>query len=207
MFALLTTGCTIEKVDDSDDSDVTQDIQQIESPPEEEFPFENITEEGKNYFAIIKTNMGDFKIEFFADKVPMTVSNFIILAKEDYFDGILFHRVIDQFMIQGGDPEGTGMGGPGYQFPDEFHKELSNLKGTISMANSGPDTNGSQFFINLVDNTQLDYDKEPSTSKHAVFGKVVEGMDVVEEIGKVETGALDKPIEDVVIEDVIIEEN
>jgi len=131
--------------------------------------------------------------------MPVTAGNFEKLAEEGFYDGVIFHRVIPDFMIQGGDPTGTGMGGPGYKIEDEFVAGHSNVRGTIAMANAGPNSGGSQFFINLVDNGFLDYDKEPLTSKHPVFGKVVDGMDVVDEIAGVETGAGDKPIEDVVI--------
>lgn len=147
---------------------------------------------------LLKTSMGDVKIEL-DPNMPITSGNFEKLVNEDFYDGTIFHRVIDGFMIQGGDPNGDGTGGPGYTIKDEFTKDNSNLRGTIAMANRGPDTGGSQFFINLVDNTHLDYDKGPLTSKHPVFGKVIEGMDVVDAIGKVETGPMDKPLEDVVI--------
>ena len=143
--------------------------------------------------------MGDIKIEL-DPNMPITAGNFEKLVSEGYYDGIIFHRVIDGFMIQGGDPDGDGTGGS-EAIQDEFSEGNSNLRGTISMANKGPNTGSSQFFINLVDNTNLDFDKEPLTSKHPVFGKVVEGMDVVDAIGKVQTGAGNKPVEDVVIEE------
>ena len=141
----------------------------------------------------LQTNMGDIVIELY-DDMPITARNFEKLVKEGFYDGVIFHRVIDGFMIQGGDPEGTGMGGPGYTIKDEFtHKGGNkNSRATISMANAGPNTGGSQFFINLVNNNFLD-------SKHPAFGKVVEGMNVVDKIAKVETGANDKPLEDVKI--------
>ena len=129
--------------------------------------------------------------------MPITANNFFRLAQEDFYDGLIFHRVISGFMIQGGDPKGNGSGDPGYSIPDEFTNDNKNNKGTLSMANSGPDTGGSQFFINLVDNNFLD-------DKHPVFGRVVSGMEVVEAIGKIETSDNEKPIEDVVIEDIII---
>ncbi len=148
---------------------------------------------------MFETNKGNFVIEL-ADNMPITTGNFVKLVNEGFYDGVIFHRVIPNFMIQGGDPEGTGMGGPGYTIQDEFVEGSSNVRGTISMANTGqPNSGGSQFFINLVDNTFLDWDKEPFTSKHPAFGKVVEGVDVVDEIGGVGTGAGDKPLEDVVI--------
>ena len=114
------------------------------------------------------------------------------LVEEGFYDGVIFHRIIDGFMIQGGDPTGTGRGGPGYSIKDEFSPSSKNNRGTISMANAGPDTGGSQFFINLVDNNFLD-------GKHPAFGKVIEGMDVVDRIGKVKTGAMDRPAKEVKI--------
>lgn len=146
----------------------------------------------------LETTEGDIVIELYSD-MPITAGNFRKLVEEGFYDGTIFHRVIEDFMIQGGDPTGTGAGGPGYQIKDEFVAGHSNLRGTISMANSGPDTGGSQFFINLVDNTYLDYDKPPFTSKHPVFGEVVEGMDVVDRIGKVQTGIGDRPLKEVKI--------
>ena len=125
-------------------------------------------------------------------EMPLTTSNFETLVSKGFYNGVIFHRVISGFMIQGGDPTGTGSGGPGYEIKDEFTKNNRNDRGTISMANAGPNTGGSQFFINLVDNNFLD-------TKHPVFGKVVEGMDVVDKIGSVPTDGNDKPIEEVVI--------
>ncbi len=165
--------------------------------------------------AEFETSLGNFTIEFFNDKMPITVANFLTLAEDGYFDGIKFHRVIKDFMIQGGDPltkddsqQGLwGTGGPGYAISDEHvaDPELSNVIGTISMANSGPNSGGSQFFINVADNTFLDFDKAPLASKHPVFGKVVEGMDVIEKISEVKTimpGSLDRPETPVVIKKV-----
>lgn len=147
----------------------------------------------------LETNHGDIVIELYGD-MPVTAGNFKKLVGEGFYDGVIFHRIIPNFMIQGGDPTGTGMGGPGYKIDDEFVAGHSNVRGTLSMANSGPNTGGSQFFINLVDtNTFLDYDKEPLSSKHPVFGEVVEGMDFVDKIARVTTGVGDKPVEDVVI--------
>lgn len=151
----------------------------------------------KTYQATLATNMGKIVIELDAKNTPITVNNFVTLAQKKFYDGTIFHRIIDGFMIQGGDPQGTGMGGPGYSIPDELGAGNKNDKGTISMANAGPNTGGSQFFINLVSNNFLD-------DKHAVFGKVIEGMDVVEKIGKVKTGAQDKPASDVTIQSVTI---
>jgi cyclophilin family peptidyl-prolyl cis-trans isomerase len=178
-----------------------------------------------NPTATLGTNHGDIILELYADRAPKTVENFIKLAEhkpaadddpardtptwedpetgevrgDSLYEGITFHRVIEGFMIQGGDPTGTGRGGPGYQFADEFHDDLSHDRpGILSMANSGPDTNGSQFFITLDAQPHLD-------GKHAVFGEVVDGMDVVEEIGNVETDASDQPLEEIVVESVTVE--
>jgi peptidylprolyl isomerase len=135
---------------------------------------------------LLNTSMGDITIQLF-DDMPVTAGNFKKLVEKGFYDGTVFHRVIDGFMIQGGDPTGTGRGGPGYSIKDEFTKHNKNERGTISMANAGPNTGGSQFFINLVDNNYLD-------KAHPVFGKVVEGMDVVDKIGKVKTNAQDMPL-------------
>ncbi len=127
----------------------------------------------KTYYATIKTNKGDMRLKLFADKAPMTVNNFVFLARDGFYDGVPFHRVIKDFMIQTGDPTGTGRGGPGYRFPDEIHPELRHDgPGVLSMANAGPNTNGSQFFITHVATPWLD-------GKHAVFGKLVDGSDVL----------------------------
>jgi cyclophilin family peptidyl-prolyl cis-trans isomerase len=127
----------------------------------------------KRYSATFKTEKGDFVVELFADKAPKTVNNFVFLAREKFYDGVTFHRVIRGFMAQGGDPTGTGTGGPGYKFADEFHPGLRhNGPGVLSMANAGPGTNGSQFFITHQATPHLD-------NKHTVFGKVIQGMDVV----------------------------
>src|SRR5215467_12567488 len=149
--------------------------------------------------AHFETSMGNFTIELFEQQAPKTVANFVKLAEKNFYDGVIFHRVIDGFMIQGGDPTGTGRGGPGYQFADEFHPQLKHSsEGILSMANAGPNTNGSQFFITLTATPHLD-------GKHAVFGKVVEGMDVVKKIGKTPTKAGDRPVTDVVMKAVRIE--
>jgi cyclophilin family peptidyl-prolyl cis-trans isomerase len=130
----------------------------------------------KSYTATIKTDKGNIIIELFAGQVPNTVNNFVFLARQGFYDGTIFHRVIANFMVQGGDPTGTGMGGPGYKFKDEFDRSLKHDKpGVLSMANAGPNTNGSQFFITHVPTPWLD-------GRHAVFGQVKEGMDVVNSI-------------------------
>lgn len=155
--------------------------------------------------AIFETNKGSFTIELYQDKAPQTTANFIKLVNKGFYNGLIFHRVIPNFMIQGGCPKGTGTGGPGYTIKDEFHKDLSNVRGTIAMANAGPNTGGSQWFINLVDNTYLDFDKPPKTSMHPVFGKVVSGIEVVDAIGKVKTDRQDKPLQDVTIKKITIQ--
>jgi cyclophilin family peptidyl-prolyl cis-trans isomerase len=153
---------------------------------------------------VFYTTLGEFTVEMSDSLTPITSGNFIDLADSGYYDGVIFHRVIDNFMIQGGDPTGTGSGGPGYTIPDEFDSTgtLSNIQKTISMANSGPNTGGSQFFINLVNNTYLDFDKPPFTSKHPVFGMVVEGFEIVQDIGNVAVNASNRPLINVVMDSV-----
>lgn len=162
-----------------------------------------------NPIAVLETTAGIIEIELYEDVMPITAGNFKKLVNEGFYDGIKFHRVIEGFMIQGGDPITKtdevmryGTGGPGYAIPDEHvaGEKLSNLRGTISMANSGPNSGGSQFFINLVDNVNLDFDKQPLQSKHPVFGRVVAGMDVVDAIGSAETNINDLPVEEIVIQ-------
>jgi len=165
-------------------------------------------------YAHFETSQGNFTAELFEDKVPNTVANFAGLAdgtkewthpgtgqkhKKPYFDGLIFHRVIEGFMLQGGDPLGKGYGGPGYQFGDEFHPDLRHDRaGILSMANAGPNTNGSQFFVTLAPTPHLD-------RRHSVFGKVISGLDVVEKIGSVPTDAQDRPKTPVVMNKVTIE--
>jgi cyclophilin family peptidyl-prolyl cis-trans isomerase len=158
--------------------------------------------EAGDQIAVIETNMGIIKIRLFPTKVPKTVENFVGLIEKEYYNGIIFHRVIPDFMIQGGDPTGTGTGGEslwGGKFEDEFHPDLKNIRGALSMANAGPNTNGSQFFIVQAEATPwLD-------GLHSVFGQVFEGMDVVDAIAKVDRDGRDKPLEDVVMEKVTVE--
>jgi len=143
--------------------------------------------------AILHTNHGAIAVELFDADAPKTVANFVTLAAEGFYDGVTFHRVIPDFMIQGGDPTGTGSGGPGYTFEDEFNPQLI-VRGALAMANAGPNTNGSQFFIVTADACPwLD-------GKHTVFGRVTDGMDVVDAISALERDARDRPREDVVIE-------
>jgi peptidylprolyl isomerase len=147
----------------------------------------------ENTKVLLETNMGNITLELYTVDMPITAGNFVKLVNEGFYNGVTFHRIIDEFMIQGGDPKGDGTGGPGYTIEDEFSASNKNDRGTISMANAGPGTGGSQFFINLVNNNYLD-------NNHPVFGKVVEGMDIVDKIAKVETGFMDKPVSPVIIE-------
>ena len=143
---------------------------------------------------ILHTTMGDITLKM-NDDMPITTGNFVKLCKEGFYDGVIFHRVIDGFMIQGGDPTGTGMGGPGYTIEDEFGKGHSNVRGTIAMANTGrPNTGGSQFFINTVNNTYLDKENPSTPYAHPVFGEVVSGMDVVDKIAATKTDGNDRPL-------------
>ncbi|TYT62051.1 peptidylprolyl isomerase [Natrialba swarupiae] len=168
-----------------------------------------------NVTATLHTSEGDIEVELYDERAPRTVDNFVGLATggktwtdpetgeevegEPLYDDVLFHRIIDGFMIQGGDPTGTGRGGPGYQFDDEFHDDLRHDDaGILSMANSGPDTNGSQFFITLEATPHLD-------DRHSVFGKVIDGMDVVREIGNAPTDRDDRPKEDILLESVSVD--
>jgi peptidyl-prolyl cis-trans isomerase A (cyclophilin A) len=160
------------------------------------------------------TSEGEFTVRLHDEEAPNTVANFVGLAqgtkewidprtskrvKQPYYDGVVFHRVIDGFMIQGGDPLGQGMGGPGYNFPDEFHPRLRHSKpGILSMANRGPNTNGGQFFITLGPTPHLD-------DRHSVFGEVIDGMDVVRRIGRTPTGDRDRPLKDIVIQTIEIQ--
>jgi cyclophilin family peptidyl-prolyl cis-trans isomerase len=156
--------------------------------------------------AVFHTSEGEFEIELYAKECPETVWNFVNLAEGrqetsktgPFYDGLIFHRVIENFMIQGGCPEGSGRGGPGYRFKDEFNPNLRHSSaGILSMANAGPGTNGSQFFITLVPTPHLD-------GRHTVFGKVISGMDVVSKIGKTATGPMDRPVKDIVIQKITI---
>lgn len=185
--------------------------------------------EENDKLAVIKTNKGDITVKLFLEEAPLTVKNFIGHAENGYYDGVIFHRVIENFMIQGGDPTGTGAGGEsiyGKAFEDEFHESLFNLYGALSMANAGPNTNGSQFFIVTADDVSdsfleqmadADYPQEIIDAykekggtpwldrRHTIFGQVVAGMDVVESIQKVETDMQDRPGEDIVIESIEIQ--
>ncbi len=153
-----------------------------------------------NRVAVFNTNKGTFRAELFEGRAPNTTKNFIDLIEKSFYDGVIFHRVISGFMIQGGCPNGNGMGDPGYKIDDEFHPELRHSgSGVLSMANAGPNTGGSQFFVTLAATAWLD-------DRHAVFGKVIEGLDVVEAIGSASTDASDRPLDQVVMESVSIED-
>ena len=156
---------------------------------------EMIIDQNKSYTAVIETSMGDLTVEFFSDTAPVTVNNFVSLSNDGYYDNIIFHRVISGFMIQGGDPSGTGHGEygkfPGYTFEDELNNQQPYEKGILAMANAGPNTNGSQFFIMHVD--------YPLPYQYTIFGKVTDGLDVIDTIASVQTAEGDKPVEDVVI--------
>ena len=157
-----------------------------------------VIDTAKRYVATIATGKGDIVVELFADKAPQTVNNFVYLARDGFYDGVTFHRVIKGFMAQGGDPTGSGRGGPGYRFADEFHPALRHDQpGILSMANAGPNTNGSQFFICEVPTPHLD-------NQHSVFGKVVEGVELVKKIANVPRGPSDRPKQDVVLKQVVI---
>jgi cyclophilin family peptidyl-prolyl cis-trans isomerase len=166
---------------------------------------EQVVDPAKTYTATLKTSKGDIVIELFADKAPNTVNSFVFLAQKGYFDDITFHRVVKDFVIQGGDPTGSGSGGPGYTTKDEPN-EIANTVGTISMAKvSGASEFGSQFFINLKSNTALDYNN-PSANKFYPFGEVTSGLDIVQAIGNSPVGAGDKPNPPITIDSVTIEE-
>ncbi|MFW7433542.1 peptidylprolyl isomerase [Vagococcus carniphilus] len=192
-----------------------------------QFPQLNLEE--NKVTAVIKTNRGDIKVALFPEQAPKTVKNFIELSKKGYYDGVIFHRIIPDFMIQGGDPTGTGMGGEsiyGAKFEDEFSKDLFNLRGALSMANAGPNTNGSQFFIvqnqnvpaNMLDQLEgagfpeevIEAYKNGGTPwldfRHTVFGHVIEGMDVVDEMSSVQRDPQDRPLYDITIDGVEINE-
>lgn len=206
IFARMPGGSTNEL----DDRESTPPAEEVEETNEGEENLEaayNPPEsmDGETQTITMKTNKGDIVIEMYTGAMPITAGNFLKLAGEDFYDGIKFHRVIDGFMLQGGDPltkddsqqAAWGTGDPGYKIQDEFTDNNVNARGTLSMANAGPNTGGSQFFINLVDNNFLD-------TKHPVFGRVVDGMDVVDAIGKVETNGRDVPNEPIIIEDIVI---
>lgn len=217
---LLVTGLTlwlgpVTPSDDTISKNSTSTDKEIAAPlaPKQLEAYNVTMTNDKNPIAQFTTNQGTFEIELFEDTMPITAGNFVKLVNEGFYNGIKFHRVIEGFMIQGGDPITKtedvmryGTGGPGYSIPDEHisGEFLTNIRGTISMANSGPNSGGSQFFINLADNTNLDFDKQPLSSQHPVFGHVLKGMDVIDKIALVEVNPSDMPLEPVVIESVKI---
>jgi len=205
--ALVVLACTPEGTDDPQDSQTATDdpsstttgtqestVAQWSTPPAMAIDTE------REYEAIVRTSKGDITIRLLAAESPTTVNNFVFLARQGFYDGVIFHRVIEGFMIQGGDPTGTGTGGPGYRFDDELDaaRALGYRMGTVAMANAGPNTNGSQFFI-----MHADYGLPPS---YSVFGKVIDGLDVVDAIARTPRNPSDRPLEDVVITTVEITE-
>jgi cyclophilin family peptidyl-prolyl cis-trans isomerase len=163
-----------------------------------EQPPELNIELGKNYTATLHTNKGDIEVALAADRSPVAVNNFIFLARDGFYDGVIFHRVISGFMIQGGDPTGTGRGGPGYQFRDELEGDGTYARGTVAMANAGPNTNGSQFFICHAD-VGLPH-------AYTIFGEVTSGMEAVDAVAACDTDASDRPLEDCLINSVTVTE-
>lgn len=193
IFIVLLIGLVVFVMGCSDEKQTKENKMTWNSPPEMQIDI------NKNYSAILDTNLGKIKIKLFAKDAPKTVNNFVFLSKEGFYDGVIFHRVIKDFMIQGGDPEGTGGGGPGYQFEDEINS-IKIVRGKLAMANAGPNTNGSQFFIVTTQATPwLD-------GKHTVFGEVVEGMSIVDKIEATATDPTDRPVNDIFINKATIEE-
>ena len=197
IFSLFISACGSNEVEEITESTVQDN--KGESTMSDEKVYSSMPEmsidQSKSYTAVIQTSMGDLTVEFFSDTAPVTVNNFISLSNDGYYDNIIFHRVISGFMIQGGDPSGTGHGEygkfPGYTFEDELNNQQPYEKGILAMANAGPNTNGSQFFIMHVD--------YPLPYQYTIFGKVTDGLDVIDTIASVQTAEGDKPVEDVVI--------
>ena len=197
IISLFVSACGSNEVEEI--SETTIQDNKGESTMSDEKVYSSMPEmsidQSKSYTAVIQTSMGDLSVEFFSDTAPITVNNFISLSNDGYYDNIIFHRVISGFMIQGGDPSGTGHGEygkfPGYTFEDELNNQQPYEKGILAMANAGPNTNGSQFFIMHVD--------YPLPYQYTIFGKVTAGLDVIDSIASVQTAEGDKPVEDVVI--------
>jgi len=204
LLSLCSSGIeeTVEEAEVQIDTTTTTIGEDMSDKIYEKQPEMNINT-NSSYTAVIKTNLGDMTVEFFTDDAPITVNNFISLSKDGYYDNVIFHRVISGFMIQGGDPSGTGHGDygkyPGYKFDDELNNQRPYEKGILAMANAGPNTNGSQFFIMHVD--------YPLPYSYTIFGQVVDGFDIIDKIASVETDSADKPTTDVVISTVEITEN
>ena len=197
IVSLFISACGSNEVEET--SETTVQDNKGESTMSDEKVYSSMPEmsidQSKSYTAVIQTSMGDLTVEFFSDTAPVTVNNFVSLSNDGYYDNIIFHRVISGFMIQGGDPSGTGHGEygkfPGYTFEDELNNQQPYEKGILAMANAGPNTNGSQFFIMHVD--------YPLPYQYTIFGKVTDGLDVIDTIASVQTAEGDKPVEDVVI--------
>ena len=197
IFSLFISACGSNEVEEITETTVQDNKGESTMSDEKVYSSmpEMIIDHNKSYTAVIQTSMGDLTVEFFSDTAPVTVNNFVSLSNDGYYDNIIFHRVISGFMIQGGDPSGTGHGEygkfPGYTFEDELNNQQPYEKGILAMANAGPNTNGSQFFIMHVD--------YPLPYQYTIFGKVTDGLDVIDTIASVQTAEGDKPVEDVVI--------
>ena len=197
IFSLFISACGSNEVEEITETTVQDNKGESTMSDEKVYSSmpEMIIDQNKSYTAVIQTSMGDLTVEFFSDTAPVTVNNFISLSNDGYYDNIIFHRVISGFMIQGGDPSGTGHGEygkfPGYTFEDELNNQQPYEKGILAMANAGPNTNGSQFFIMHVD--------YPLPYQYTIFGKVTDGFDVIDTIASVQTAEGDRPVEDVVI--------
>ena len=197
IFSLFISACGSNEVEEITETTVQDNKGESTMSDEKVYSSmpEMIIDKNKSYTAVIQTSMGDLTVEFFSDTAPVTVNNFVSLSNDGYYDNIIFHRVISGFMIQGGDPSGTGHGEygkfPGYTFEDELNNQQPYEKGILAMANAGPNTNGSQFFIMHVD--------YPLPYQYTIFGKVTDGLDVIDTIASVQTAEGDRPVEDVVI--------
>ena len=209
IFLLLLSGCSNLSVKDDNITESNIDID--DSLTEERDDMNNKTyanppdifiDSAKSYKALMETSQGDISIEFYADIAPITVNNFVYLARDGYYDGVIFHRVIPGFMIQGGDPSGTGHGDmgtyPGYKFNDELDNPIPYDRGILAMANAGPNTNGSQFFI-----MHKDY---PLPYQYTIFGKVTDGLEVIDKIASIQTDSTDRPLEEIIINKITIYE-
>ena len=207
IILLLVTFCSADQAEDENDIKIENESTTtigvtMNDKVYDKQPDMNLNSDS-TYSAVIKTNLGDMAVEFYTDDAPLTVNNFVTLSKDGYYNDVIFHRVISGFMIQGGDPSGTGHGDygkfPGYEFEDELNNQRPYEKGILAMANRGPNTNGSQFFI-----MHADY---PLPYSYTIFGKVTDGFEVIDKIASVETDSADKPIDDIVINTVEILEN
>lgn len=208
LLVVMGTGCAAQDPAALTSTQSSGDTTKTDATPSEDkttmeeqtwaFPGVLPAERIANKQARISTEKGDIVIELYADTAPMAVSNFVYLAEGGYYDGVIFHRVIEGFMIQGGDPTGTGRGGPGYQFKDELSDDRTYTRGTVAMANAGANTNGSQFFIVHKDS--------PLPHDYTIFGNVVSGMDVVDAIAATPTDRTDRPLESIVMEKVTVED-